>query len=273
MTEVQKVIKYMAIALAIILIVSIVSGVISFFLGMGLIFNIGSKDVIGETTGMTFEQEEVSRLDIKIAASNLTIRKGDKLHATTNNKNIEINQRNNKIEIKEKGVNRWYSKNNGSELTIYIPEDVLLNEVEIEAGAGRINIEDIKTEKFDLQLGAGETVINNIEVKRECEINGGAGKIEIKSSLLYNLDLDLGIGETIIQAKLIGNSDIDAGVGNLNLNLQGEKEEYKIRAEKGVGTIKIDNEDVKNNTVYGEGQNFVKIDGGVGNIKINFENI
>ena len=90
-------------------------------------------------------------------------------------------------------------------------------------------------------------------------------------SNINNLDLDIGMGETNLTAKLKGKSDIDAGVGNVNITLLGNKEDYKIDIDKGLGNINIDEDSFDVDGTYGTGETFIKVDGGVGNIKVDFE--
>ena len=56
----------------------------------------------------------------------------------------------------------------------------------------------------------------------------------------------------------------------MNINLQGEKQSYKIQADKGLGSIKIDRKEISSGEIFGDGQNYIEIDGGIGNIDINF---
>ena len=52
---------------------------------------------------------------------------------------------------------------------------------------------------------------------------------------------------------------------------KGNKENYTIKANKGIGSIKIDGKEVSNDITYGNGENNIKIDGGIGEIKIDFK--
>ena len=80
----------------------------------------------------------------------------------------------------------------------------------------------------------------------------------------------MGVGKTTITANITGNSKIDSGVGSLNLNILNSKENYRLKLSKGIGSIKVDNQDVKDNEVLGNGLNNLIIDGGVGEINIKF---
>ena len=65
---------------------------------------------------------------------------------------------------------------------------------------------------------------------------------------------------------------INAGIGSLELNILGNKKIYTIKADKGIGSIKIDGKEVADDVTYGDGENTIKIDGGIGSINVDFEN-
>ena len=95
--------------------------------------------------------------------------------------------------------------------------------------------------------------------------------MKIENSVLNNLELDCGVGEFEMTAKLIGNTDIDCGVGRLEVNLIGNEDDYKISAKKGLGSFTINSKQIQNDTKYGNGENYIKIDGGIGSIRVNFK--
>lgn len=276
MTSVQKIIKYLAIALAVFIIIMIATAVLKIIIGITSITRIwgwvNNKEQAQEIISTNFENADISILDIEIAYTDLIIKTGKTFKVESSSKDIISKQENREIKIKEKNKN-WFSKDGKQKLVIYIPEFSELKKVKIEAGAGKINIEKLITENLVFELGAGETKIENLNVLKECEIKGGAGKVNIKSGTINNLDLDLGIGETIVTSTLTGKNEINAGVGNLDINLNGEKEEYQITANKGLGAIKIDGQEMTTGQVIGNGANRIKVDGGIGNIDIQFEEV
>lgn len=104
MTTAQKVIKYLALAFAILLIVSIISGILSALYALSGVLGLQKEDEIikDEMSTINFENSEVATLDIDVAFTNLIIKKGDLLLAETNNKNINCKQNNQNLQIKEK---------------------------------------------------------------------------------------------------------------------------------------------------------------------------
>ena len=61
--------------------------------------------------------------------------------------------------------------------------------------------------------------------------------------------------------------------GEMNLFLIGSLDDYEISLDKGVGNALIDGYDMKDNDTYGTGINKIDIDGGIGNINIDFESL
>lgn len=269
MSNVQRVIKYLAIAFAFFLIFNILSGIIS---GISILSNITSNkedyEILEELEELAI-QKDVKIIEVDIASSNMIIQVGDSLKAETTNKYIECKQDNNKLYIKEKD-RHWFHNHDISNLIITIPKDMILDGVTINSGAGKIEIEELSTRLLNLDLGAGKVNINHLTVLSKTKIDGGAGEVNIDNSCFHNLDLSMGIGKFTLTAKLIGNSEIDHGVGEANLNLIGNLEDYQIHLDKGVGTTTIDQKEIKDDETIGSGRNKVDIDGGIGNIQVDF---
>ncbi len=155
------------------------------------------------------------------------------------------------------------------ELIIYIPENMKqIDEVKINIGAGTVFIEQLNTKNLYLDLGAGNVAIDKLTVSEESKINGGAGNININSGEIANVDLDLGVGNTKIKSDITGNSNINTGVGELNLYLSLDADNYKINVNKGLGKITFNDDKILDDTIIGNGENYIKISGGVGNINI-----
>lgn len=269
MTSGQKIIKYIAIAIAIFLIINIIGIILTIFAGLGIFFNV--KEAITNTENFeevidNYPIEEITNLDIEINYSKLEIKNGDTFKIECNNEKIYTEKKGNKIEIKEK--NNWFNKQETSNITIYIPENKIFERTEIEAGVGEINIDKLQTNNLTFSIGAGKVQINELEVFEKAEIEGGAGKADIISGELHNLDLEMGLGELNLTTKLIGNNVIEQGIGKLSINLTDNIENYKIRTSKGLGSITIDGNEVQDGNTYGNGENNIRIEGGMGAIEI-----
>lgn len=268
MSSLQRIIKYLAISFAFLLVFSIISGIIYGVIAINNIYVDGDDSVQGEVRELG-EFENINILNIDITSSNTLIKTGDKFRIETSNKYIECKEENSIVYVTEKKHN-WFTHKAISKLIIYIPKDIVLERTNINSGAGTVNIEKLSTKMLDFDLGAGTVNINDLIVLDSAKIDGGAGEINISNSSLNNLKLNIGVGKFTMMAKLSGNNEINHGVGEAILNLIGEKENYQIHVDKGIGSLTIDGNEVKDDYTYGDGISKIDVDGGIGNISINF---
>lgn len=272
MTQVQKIIKYLALALAIFLVVSIFSviltGIYSLtgILGLNKEKNPNQKLQVVDCSNI---KSNITKLKLDLDYTNLIIKTSSDFKLETTNSNIKCKVRGNKIKIIDK-KNLFYQKTNTEKVIVTLPKELVFSEMEIDTGTGSVNIDKIVTNKLEMDLGTGKTTIKEL-VTNEAEIDTGAGEFTISSGTINNLDFDIGVGNVYITANIIGNSEIDSGVGNLELNILNKKENYRLRLKKGLGTIKVDNKEIKDDDVIGTGKNTLTIDGGIASIKINFK--
>ena len=277
MTTAQKIIKYFATAFAVFLIVTIISAIFGggyvLLRAFGLI-NTDKNIVTEDLKVISSEVKEISTLKLELAFTNLEIKIGDSFKVETNNSKITFTNDNGSVKIKEEKYNWSENHDNASELIIYIPEDMIaLDETKIEAGAGNINIEKLNTQGLYLELGAGDVKIANLTVSEEAKIDGGVGRTELKSCEINNLKANLGMGEFVFSGKLTGKNEVDSGVGAINIDLLDSSENYTIDVDKGIGSVTLDGMKLEMDRVYGTGENYLDIDGGIGEIKINFKDV
>lgn len=266
MSEAQRIIKYLAIAFAVFLIINIFSAM---FYGLKSLSNIFDEDekVVNELK--VIDVNDASVLSIDISTTNLTIKSGDVLNVETDNNDIKVRQENNKIYIEEN--TNWFKFNKNSNLVIIVPTSLVFDGVAIDTGAGKLDINNLTTDNLYLDLGAGKANINNMNVKKIAEIDGGAGEINIKTSVINNLDMDMGVGKVYLNVQLLGSNEIDSGVGKVDIGLVGTINDYKITLDKGIGETSVDGKSIASGT-YGSGVNKINIDGGVGSINVSLNN-
>ena len=280
MTTAQKIIKYAATAFAIFLIVTIISAILSsgyaLLCALEIIHtknNIVTENFVTENLKViSSEVKEVSTLNIDLACTNLNIKIGDSFKAETNNSEITFTNDNGNVKIKEKNKNWLNNNNNLSNLIIYIPEEMIaLDETKIQTETGKINIEKLNTQSLYLELGAGDVHIENVIATKETKIDGGVGKTELKCCEIKNLKANLGMGNFDFSGKLIGKSEIDSGIGTINMDLMDNRKNYTIDVNKGLGNVTLNGQKLEMDRVYGTGENYLDIDGGIGEIKIYFK--
>ena len=272
MTTTQKIIKYLAIAFALFLVISIFS--IIFGLSREIISSINSdkKDskLLEEYTTISNNVNNIESFKIDISNDDIEIKEGEKFEVKTNDPDVKFYHENSKVKIKTDKTFSWHLSNSSrGTIIIYLPNEFNISELDLNLGAGKIDIDKIFVETLLMNLGAGTMTAKEINVYEKATINGGAGNINIYSGTINNLNLKLGAGNASIQSDLTGSNTLTTGVGKLNLGLSRSKDNYKFDISKGLGNIILNDFDVSEDILIGDGETKIKISGAVGNIIIN----
>lgn len=265
MTTFQKVIKYLAIALAIFLIVSIISGIV----GVIAFFSGASVDGVSDEIKSYEISQNITSLKIDINAADLTVTEGESFSVKSNLKYLTVEEKNGTLILTEK--KKFGASYTNAKLELCIPEGTVFEKADIITGAGRFTVDTLSAKHLALELGAGQVTIDRLNASHNAEIDGGAGELTIKGGSLQSLELDMGVGRLSLTAQLLGSSDIDLGVGESNITLIGTKSDYEIELDKGLGNASIDGASMSDGDVWGEGANKIRVSGGVGAIKISLK--
>lgn len=269
MTTTQKIIKYCAIGLAIVLSISIIVGIAGV---IEMIFSIGKDDSLLDSIVDIEISQDIKSLYIEIDASELKIVEGETFSLGSNIKDLKVKESNGKLSIIHNPNKVIINSKKSAEIVLTIPSNARFELVTIEAGAGDINIDKLVAKKMEFGFGAGKVNIEYIYAEYGAELEAGAGKLAIGSGYIRDLKLDLGVGDTSICANLKGHNDINCGVGKTNLTVCGDRSDYIVNVETGIGSVKLDGSTIKGSATIGDGDNEINVDGGVGSINIRFEN-
>lgn len=285
MSSFQKVIKYGAITFAIILAIGIITSIVSVAIGAFSFVtgNVGfgmSKGNI-ERFNESHKFNNVKNLDIDISAGSLEILRGEEFLVVAKDvsKNFKMDLSNNgtlKIRERQRGLSfLWFNFNVNNDITteiqVYIPENHMLDTTSIDAGAGKLMIEALNTEKLRISAGAGLIDGYNI-IADNVSIDGGVGNINMENVTFNDMDLNCGVGRVFLEGVFEGDNKIDCGVGDLDMEIIGDVDDYDIRIDNGLGRVRLNGERISRE--YRKNNNrsdSLDIDGGVGSVDIVFK--
>ncbi len=278
----QKVIKYGAMAFAIYLAVMIISIIIFgltaiFGIGVGIekiSNNIGNSTNNSELLTYTEEYTGIESLDIDLSKSGLEIKTGESFKVEFVNVPKDLSTRLNnsgkELKIEDETLKLFENVNEDSKVIVYIPNDYELRSVKLDlVGVSGAYIEGFKAEKLEVDIGAGKYEINNVQATT-AEIDSGAGETYINNSTFDNLEFYAGVGQVTINCKVNNKGEIESGVGRLEVNLIGTKDNYKVRAETGIGNLTVDGNKVRDGEIVGNGSININVEAGIGETAINF---
>lgn len=290
MNQFQKTIKYLAMAFAIFLtcvIIYLTLSTIGFLVG---VFNFGenwvsnneknNSNLVSEEN-FTATYDDIKKIEIKHGVGRFTIKSADtneaSVHISGSEDYYKVTNFDNTLKVENKSNFRRFfdfgfreRSLEEVELTIYLPENYELKDLDIRAGAGEIVLEDFDTQNLNIEAGAGRISITNV-VADYSDIDGGVGELNFRDVEFNSGDIDSGVGRLNFSGKLHGKHTIDAGVGEINLDIKGKIDDYDLSIDKGLGGIKINGKAYKDiNTSKSETSNSLHINGGLGNINIDF---
>lgn len=244
MSKSQRIIRNLAIAFAIFLIITIFTTITT--IGYNIL---KATNIVNSTTKSSVDHSKYETyLDINLKTSNLKIVTGEMLSVNSTNKKIYVEQNTNQLLITDSRNIKIFSNNKEEEIVVTIPENFTYDIVSINTGAGKVDIDGLSANKLNLDIGAGN--------------------LKIKNSILKDTKFDLGVGKIKIDARLIGNNKINCGIGAVDLKLRDSIETYTFDVEKGIGSISLNGQKVTDDEKIGNGAYNIEIDGGIGSIDI-----
>lgn len=227
------------------------------------------QDVVLDETKTYEITSEIHSLDVRINAADFKIVSADEFSVESNLKYLSVSEKNGVLKIEDEPKSN--SNYSNAILTLYVPNDVVFNDVDIENGSAKMTVDTLSANSIELKLGAGDVRFESLNASADVDIEGGAGRITIVSGTLNDLSLEMGMGELNLTAAVLGDSDLKFGVGGSNVTLIGSKDDYKVDIEKGIGNITVDGKTVTDFGSSGNGQNHIEIEGGVGTINLKFQ--
>ena len=165
MTTTNKIIKYLAIGFVCFLTFLIIYTVAVGFYGLTELLFSNKKndnDNLNQNKVCNYASS-FNELDIDIKNSSLIIKTGDEFLVETNSENVSCKSKGNELVIKE-SKSSFFKTKDIKTVTIYIPNNMFLNEIDLETGVGKVNIDSLNTNNLELSFGVGDVLINEIKI-------------------------------------------------------------------------------------------------------------
>lgn len=231
--------KYLIIPITIIIIVFI-----------GVITSLFKKDDVNNMIDMKFDN--INELDIDTKSITIKIQNSDEFRVETDCDCISVKNEHGKLEIEE---NKYIVDKMRKIVYLYIPNNTIFNDVDIDIKSGLIEIDNLNTKEFEIDNMSGSIKINNLDVSNNFDIDNASGTIDIENSNINNIDADIKSGVVNINSLFTGNNHIELKSGIVNLKLKGDDYRFKTTKISGIININEERDNVNNN-----GNTFIDIE-------------
>jgi len=205
---------------------------------------------------MTFS-DEFDRITLNLGAANVSVQEGTEFRATgrlPDRVNISTSDNTLIIEEARRGgfsLNFGFPRQNYY-LTITVPHGTVLDTLDLESGAGRLDVRNIEANRADISSGAGNVNLRNVEFGH-ATLHTGAGSIDAGGTFT-------------------GIVDISTGAGSVTLSLSGAREDYAYAIQTGAGSTRIDGERISGGATrsHADPVATLRVTTGAGSVNVNF---
>jgi len=151
---------------------------------------------------------------------------------------------------------------------------VTVNEVKatgflVDSGSGKVSVANTIASEFELVSGSGAVSIENSELG-ELLLDTGSGAVSMKQIEAKDAKVDTGSGSVAITGTLTGTCEFETGSGSLTIGLDGKEEDYRVKAECGSGTFRINGKKKEDGSYGTNVKGELLIDSGSGSVNVEF---
>lgn len=125
-----------------------------------------------------------------------------------------------------------------NQITLYVPRNKGYQDVELNIGAGSVDIIKLKADRIISEVGAGELAVTDFTAN-ELSVSVGVGHAEFSEAHVKDLKMDIGVGESNFYGKVDGDMDISSNIGSTQLELDQAENDFNYDVYCGVGNVEI----------------------------------
>ena len=223
------------------------------------------------------ENENITRIDFEFAVGEVDIRTGDTMELVV-------------TDMFEDAISgyvdngTWYitdsllesdsvHSNYSPDITITIPEDLLLEEADIYLAAGLLSAECLSAEQIYLEVNAGSLTVFELTAEDSLTIKNGVGEVKVYDADIANMNVDNGVGAVSVTGAVAGSNSITSGIGEVTVFLTDRSRvDFNYSVECGIGEVEIGDMVFRGNSenisYNRETADFFELDCGIGHIEI-----
>ena len=204
--------------------------------------------------------QSINDLDIDVHNANIDFIETDGDHievkATSIYDGFKVYQSGNTLIVKQPNYWNLFKRYASASIRIYVPKDMIFENIKVNGSAGTMKINNLKCEIADFNIGVASVKVDNMECE-DMNFKLAAGNVKA-TNITCNNELS-----------------IDAGMGNINVDLVGSEKEYNYKINVGMGNVRVGSEHVagfgSNKSHSGLTDKMINVKCGMGNVKVTME--
>lgn len=220
---------------------------------------------------------DVRKLDIEAGGCKLTLKESEDENFYVEGQNVGKAQgyvKNQTLYIKAYKSGKFSLDDlNVCSITLYVPANVIFDEIDIEAGAGKVEFMPLVANEVSVEVGAGDISFSDLQVQK-LEVELGMGSVNFENSIVNDMNAEVGMGSLYMSGELLGDARLECAMGSIALQLAGQAEDFNYSMEGAMGSVNIGNEQfagiAQERTVQNGAQKNINAECAMGSIEISF---
>ena len=148
-----------------------------------------------------------------------------------------------KLVVSYKPYNRivHYPKHIKTQITLLLPESLMLDRISLNLGAGKMDMEHfpLSCHDMDVAIGAGKWIAKQLSAAQNLHIEVGAGSVNLKQTKSGTLRVNCGAGECFYNGEINGSFQVDCAVGHCAFQLANKEQDFDYDISCALGEVKI----------------------------------
>lgn len=163
-----------------------------------------------------------------------------------------------------------WDRETNTDINVYYPKNAEFKEITLESDMGDIKVEDIRGESMEIACSAGDVKMEGVTVD-SLKVDGDMGDVRGKDLKTGKGEFDLSAGDLNLAGSLKGTTKVNIDMGDCTIESDIPQNRYSMDISLDMGDCNVDGKYVGNRYERdGRGSNLLKVDGSVGDVKINF---
>lgn len=217
--------------------------------------NVGYADLIDVDEKFV---DQITSLDIELAAGNLTIQQGEEFRIEGKNipdGHYEFYVKDNTLYVEKKNKGwlhldfdwfDWDDNWKSMQITVYVPSGFQAENLKLNVAAGAVKVEDMVTSNAEIKMSAGTVNVSNLSILEEGQIKVNAGALNMDNITANNVKVKQNAGSATLEGSFLGKTTLECNAGNMSLTTDKKESEYQYSIDSNAGSIKINGEKYSN---------------------------
>ncbi len=160
-----------------------------------------------------------------------------------------------------------------NQIILSVPAGAYFREVDIEIGAGQMELVSLQADKIDATVGAGELLMNGVQAG-VLSAETGMGNLSASDMYVREASLMAGMGGCNYVGTIENKLEAECDMGSMEITLNGKKSDYSYEVECSAGEVNIDGSVVTNflseRSIHNGGHKMCELECNMGNITLRF---